>query len=199
MGSKERMVQLREAIHCNILNAAIEISRKDGWPALSMRKIADKINYTAPVIYEYFANKEALLDELAAMGFRKLSYAMKEAAQSKDTPEDKITAMWKAYWDFAFAEKEFYSLMYGVQVNCCQFDHKGAKFELPAELVWDVLETFPWAKGKNEEDICKIYYTYWSVVHGLVSINLVKASSIPDQISLDVFDNAIRAITNSLK
>lgn len=198
MGSKDRIIRLKEETRCKILGAAMEISRSEGWQALSMRKIADRIDYTAPIIYEYFANKDALLEELTALGFRKLSIAMKKAAEPCETPEEKIAVMWKSYWDFAFKEKEFYQLMYGVEVNCCQFDNKGADFELPAELIWDVIETLPWAKGKTEDDICKVYYTYWSVVHGLISINLVKAGTIPDRISMDVFNNAINAITNSL-
>ncbi|WP_447642897.1 TetR/AcrR family transcriptional regulator [Paracnuella aquatica] len=199
MGSKDRILRLKEETRCNILSAAMEIGRSEGWQALSMRKIADKIDYTAPIIYEYFANKEALKEALTMIGFRKLSQLMQEKAAPLRTPEEKIVAMWRAYWDFAFEEEEFYQLMYGVEINCCQFDNKSTDFTLPAELIWDVIETFPWAKGKSEADICKIYYTYWSVVHGLVSINLVQEGSIPEQISLDVFNNAINAITNSIK
>ncbi|MFT4203337.1 MAG: TetR/AcrR family transcriptional regulator [Chitinophagaceae bacterium] len=199
MGSKDRILRLKEETRCNILSAAIDISRAEGWQALSMRKIADKIEYTAPIIYEYFANKEALMEELTMMGFRKLSNLMQENSKNIQAPDEKIVAMWQTYWDFAFAEKEFYQLMYGVEINCCQFDNKGADFVLPAELIWDVLETFPWANGKTEQEICRIYYTYWSVVHGLVSINLVQPASIPEQISVDVFNNAVQAITNSIK
>ncbi|HEY0298419.1 MAG TPA: TetR/AcrR family transcriptional regulator [Arachidicoccus sp.] len=199
MASKDRILRLKEETRCKILAAAIDISRGEGWQALSMRKIADKIDYTAPIIYEYFANKEALLEELTLMGYRKLSLLIQERVVGCNTPEEKITAMWRAYWDFAFAEKEFYQLMFGVEVNCCQFNQKGHDFELPAELIWDVIETFPGVKGKEESDICKIYYTYWSVVHGLVSINLVKPDAVPDAISQEVFDNAIHAITNSIQ
>ncbi|GAA4454057.1 TetR/AcrR family transcriptional regulator [Rurimicrobium arvi] len=192
---------MKEDVRCKILAAAMQISRTEGWQALSMRKIADKIDYTAPIIYEHFANKEALMEALAMMGFKKLALLMQERSQNLDTPEEKILAMWHAYWDFAFAEKEYYQLMYGVQVNCCQFDNKGTDFELPAELIWDQIEASAWAKTKTEEDICKIYYTYWSVAHGLVSINLAKAGdiNISEQISQEVFNNAMNAITNSMK
>ncbi|PZP49640.1 MAG: TetR family transcriptional regulator [Pseudopedobacter saltans] len=199
MGSKERIIRQKEETRCKILAAAMEISRAEGWQALSMRKIADKIEYTAPIIYEYFENKDALMTALTRIGHEKLSKLMQEKAADLATPEEKIMAMWRAYWDFAFKDKEFYQLMYGVEVSCCQFEKNGADFELPAELIWDVIEEFPGAKGKTEEEICKIYYTYWSVVHGLISINLVQEGTILDQINSDVFNNAINAISNSIK
>lgn len=199
MGSKERIIRQKEETRCKILAAAMEISRSEGWQALSMRKIADKIEYTAPIIYEYFENKDALMVALTGIGYHKLSALMKEKSAGLTKPDEKIMAMWRAYWDFAFQDKEFYQLMYGVEVNCCQWEHKGADFELPAELIWNVIEEFPSMKGKKEEDICKIYYTYWSVVHGLISINLVKEGAILDQINSDVFNNAINAISNSIK
>ena len=199
LGSKERIIRQKEETRCNILNAAMEISRAEGWQALSMRKIADKIEYTAPIIYEYFANKDALMTSLTRLGHQKLSNLMQEKSAGLKTPEEKIMAMWRAYWDFAFQDKEFYQLMYGVEVSCCQFEDKDADFELPAELIWDVIEEFPGVKGKSEEEICKIYYTYWSVVHGLISINLVREGAILDEVNSDVFNNAINAISNSIK
>lgn len=199
MGSKERIIRQKEETRCKILAAAMEISRAEGWQALSMRKIADKIEYTAPIIYEYFENKDALMTALTRIGHEKLSKLMQKKVEGLATPEEKIMAMWRAYWDFAFEDKEFYQLMYGVEVNCCQFDNNGVDFELPAELIWDVIEEFPGIKGKSEDEICKVYYTYWSVVHGLISINLVKEGAILDQINTDVFNNAINAISNSIK
>ena len=43
---------MKEQTRVNILDAAYDIVKDEGWQALSMRKIADKIEYTAPIIYE---------------------------------------------------------------------------------------------------------------------------------------------------
>jgi AcrR family transcriptional regulator len=69
MASKDRILRLKEETRINILSAALQIVKEEGWQALSMRKIADVIEYTAPIIYEYFANKEAILLELPAKAF----------------------------------------------------------------------------------------------------------------------------------
>ena len=57
MASKDRILRLKEDTRMNILKAALQIVKEEGWPALSMRKIADVIEYTAPIIYEYFSNR----------------------------------------------------------------------------------------------------------------------------------------------
>ncbi len=54
MASKDRIQRLKEETRVNILDAALQIVKEDGWQALSMRKISDVIEYTAPIIYEYF-------------------------------------------------------------------------------------------------------------------------------------------------
>ena len=79
MASKDRIQRVKDDTRCNILAASLDIVKEEGWPALSMRKIADKIEYTAPIIYEYFSNKDAILQELTRMGYVKLAKQMEEA------------------------------------------------------------------------------------------------------------------------
>ena len=71
VASKDRIQRLKDDTRANILEASIDIVKGEGWQALSMRKIAEKIEYTAPIIYEYFANKEAILNELDTPGLCK--------------------------------------------------------------------------------------------------------------------------------
>ena len=97
MASKDRIQKLKDDTRANILGAAIDIAKEEGWPALSMRKIADKIEYTAPIIYEYFGNKEALLQELTKTGYLKLAKKMDEACNLFTEPDRQLEAMWLAY------------------------------------------------------------------------------------------------------
>ena len=109
---------MKEQTRVNILDAAYDIVKDEGWQALSMRKIADKIEYTAPIIYEYYANKEAILLELTKKGFMLLADRMKEARDRHTELAGQIEAMWLAYWNFAFANKELYQVMFGVTTSC---------------------------------------------------------------------------------
>jgi AcrR family transcriptional regulator len=54
MGSLDRRRRQKELTRSNILEAAFTIIKKEGWESLTMRKIADSIEYTATAIYAYF-------------------------------------------------------------------------------------------------------------------------------------------------
>jgi AcrR family transcriptional regulator len=82
MGITERKLRQREEVRASILAAASKLVEKEGWQALSIRKIADAIEYSAPVIYDHFENKDALLLEFTKRGFQILN---EELAQAKKT------------------------------------------------------------------------------------------------------------------
>jgi AcrR family transcriptional regulator len=198
MASKDRILRLKEETRINILDAALHIGKTEGWQALSMRKIADIIEYTAPIIYEYFANKEAIMMELTKKGYRILAKDMQLARDTHELPEKQLEAMWLTYWNFAFAEKELYQLMFGIEVNCCVFDNKIPEAEVPADMIYDVIEKLMGVENPPEDLVCKRYYTFWSIVHGLISINLVR-QAVPDGISEQVLRDAISGIIRSIK
>jgi AcrR family transcriptional regulator len=198
MASKDRILRLKEETRCNILDAALHIGKTEGWQALSMRKIADIIEYTAPIIYEYFANKEAIMMELTKKGYRILAKDMQAARDAHRLPEKQLEAMWLTYWNFAFAEKELYQLMFGIEINCCVFENQIAEVEAPANMIFEVIRNLMGDKDASEDLVCKQYYTFWSIVHGLISINLVK-QGVPDGINEQVLKDAIAAIIRSIK
>ncbi|HEY4194864.1 MAG TPA: TetR/AcrR family transcriptional regulator [Mucilaginibacter sp.] len=197
MASKDRILRLKEETRMNILDASLQIAKEEGWPALSMRKIADAIEYTAPIIYEYFSNKEAILLELTRKGFLILARDIKAAKEKHRLPEKQLEAMWLAYWNFAFAEKELYQVMFGVDVNCCEMAQIMPEAEVPYTLVSEVIEVIMADKKPTEDEICVKYYTFWSVIHGLISINLVRRTT-SDDITQEVLKTAISGIIRSL-
>lgn len=173
MGSKERITRLKEENRINILDAALEIVKEEGWQSLSMRKIADKIEYTAPIIYEYFANKEGILLELTRKGYLILGRDLKKARDKSKDPASQLEAMWIAYWNFAFKNKDLYRLMYGVDMNCCMMQKSMPEAETANDLIFNVIRNVMKDPNPPEDLICRKYYTFWSVIHGLISINLV--------------------------
>ncbi|MFN0255434.1 TetR/AcrR family transcriptional regulator [Pedobacter ureilyticus] len=197
MGSKERIQRQKEDTRKGILAAALQIVKQDGWPALSMRKIADVIEYTAPIIYEYFPNKEGILFELTRQGYVNLGLKVKAARDSKTDPEERLEAMWLAYWDFAFEESEFYQLMYGVQVNCCEMYKKMPEAEYTTDLFYDAIEVLLTKKPISDDVSDLKYYTFWSLIHGLISLNLVQKGA-NDQINQEILRSAIKAIIKTI-
>lgn len=197
MGSKERIHRLKEQTRVNILDAAHEIVKDEGWQSLSMRKIADKIEYTAPIIYEYYANKEAILLELTKKGFMMLADRMREAKNKHTDLAAQIEAMWLAYWNFAFEQKEYYQLMFGVEVNCCMMDELLPPGSTPYDIAAAPIAELMGISDPEDELVCTKYYTYWSIIHGLISINIVRKGA-TDEINRQILKDAIAGITRSL-
>src|ERR1700743_1188270 len=199
MASKDRILRLKEETRMSILKAALHIAKEEGWEALSMRKIADAIEYTAPIIYEYFENKDALMYELTRTGYIILNGKLEEARDQHDTPEKQLEAMWLAYWNFAFLKKELYQLMYGISTNCnCELMNKMPEAERQWDIIVEVIAKLMHTDDLDSESICMRYYTFWSVIHGLISINLLSRGS-SDEMNRQVLMNAITGIIRSMK
>lgn len=196
MGSKERIIRQKEETRSNILKAAREIVKDEGWQGLSMRKIADKIEYTAPIIYEYFANKEAILQELTCKGFRILTKNLETAKQISNDPAEQLENMWLAYWNFALENKEMYQLMYGVEMTCCA--QRNTDTDAPYVLITNVIAEIMGDKNPVPEVIKQKYFTFFSVIHGLISINIV-GNGLSDQINKQILKDAISGIIRYIK
>jgi AcrR family transcriptional regulator len=197
MASKDRIQRSKEETRNKILHAALQIVKEEGWQSLSLRKIADVIEYTAPIIYEYFANKEAILLELTRQGYLILNKEIREARDQHKTPARQIEAMWMAYWNFAFAEKEYYQLMFGVEMICCGQKKSLPEYEAFPDMISDAIVQVMGDKHPDEDEVCRRYYTYWSVVHGLISINIVRKGS-TDEINRQILTDAISGITMAI-
>ncbi len=90
MSVKERRERQKQAVRESILTAAGKIAREEGWSAVTVRRAAEVIEYTPPIIYEYFANKAALLGELQAKGFALLAAAVREASTHEVNANERI-------------------------------------------------------------------------------------------------------------
>lgn len=195
MGSKERIQRIKEETRSNILDAALQIVKEDGWQALSMRKIAEKIEYTAPIIYEYFANKEGILLELTRIGHVLLLKDIKQAKIAHEEPADQLAAMWVSYWDFAFAQPQLYQLMYGVDMMCCELKNALPEAVATSSLINEAISSL--LKNPTQDMICRKYYTFWSVIHGLISITMVRKGA-DDEMNQHILNGAIQGIIKTI-
>src|SRR4028118_2384992 len=99
MSSIERKIRQKETLREGILQAARKIAIQEGWQAVTIRKIADEIEYTPPIVYEYFANKEAVFYELAMEGFKILRTKLE--AQANADPSQRLIGYALLHWQFA--------------------------------------------------------------------------------------------------
>jgi AcrR family transcriptional regulator len=194
MGTIERKQRLKEEVRCRILDASWQIVQEEGWHALSMRKIADAIEYTAPIIYGYFENKDAILREFTQRGYQILSKTVKEARDQHTDPAEQME-------DFGYEHQAYYQLMYGVSVDCCQQEKMIPEAEETLNLLNETLgKLMAQSKHREQEDHCRRFYTFWSVVHGLISLNIVrKSSSLSLETNRSILFEAIHAIIADIK
>ena len=194
MASKDRILRQKEETRGNILCAAYDIVKEEGWHGLNMRKIADRIEYTAPIIYEYFSNKDAILNELTKKGFLTLTKQIKAAKENAVTPEEALSDMWQAFWNYAFTDKELYQVMFGVEMTCCQ--ERCPESDTPYKLFTDVIAQVMDYPG--DEIVKQKYYTFFSIIHGLISINII-GNGLPLDMNKQILKDAIDGIINSIK
>lgn len=173
MGIRERKQRRKDHTRSSIVSAALKIGKEEGWGALSIRKIGDVIEYSAPVIYEYFQNKNALLLELTRIGYNRLTRDIKAVREMYDNPALQLEAIWLVYWKFAFTEKEFYQLMFGIEISCTCQGSQLPEAQQPEVLIRDVIRELVQDDANAADKISSIYYTFWSIVHGLISLNMI--------------------------
>jgi len=111
MGTKERQDRERQAVTASILDAARELFLVEGYANVSIRKIAERIEYSPAAIYSYYASKDDIFLALANEGFHRLAAKVHAAMVSGDALEN-VRACWWAFYEFAKAEPEYFLLMF---------------------------------------------------------------------------------------
>ena len=94
-----------------ILEAARQIIRKQGIDALSMRGIAEAIDYSPAGLYEYFGSKEEIVYAVIGQGFERFTRALQSVERSLPT-RAYIVNVGMAYIDFAVLNPDFFLLMF---------------------------------------------------------------------------------------
>jgi AcrR family transcriptional regulator len=197
MGITERRLRQKEEVRSSILATAWQMVKEEGWQSLSIRKIADAIEYSVPVIYDHFENKEAIVHEFAKEGFQMLAKKIQKAKEKCVDPTEQLKAIADAYWNFAFKYKEHYQLMYGMGMPGCEIekcfpDNKTLR-SMVLEPIIKLIE-----KGKHPDtNPCLKYFTFWSILHGLISIKSMN-SNVSEEVNKMVMDDAVEGFIKNL-
>ncbi len=198
MGILERKQKQKEEVRSSILQAAWQLVKAEGWQALSIRKIADAIEYSVPVIYSHFENKEAILLEFAKEGFGLLAAQLERARDSHREPGRQLEAMAQAYWHFAFDHKEYYQLMFGLGMPACETVNQVAQMKTFSEVILSVIRRAIAGSSHPGADPFLKFHTYWSILHGLVSIQRIGPHVTPDLTRQLVLQDAIGGYIKAL-
>jgi len=184
MSSKSRPT--REEVHASIMLKAREIAATDGWAAVTVRKVAERIGYTAPIIYEHFGSKDEMLNQVLKEGYDILHDEIKKAVDCCEAKEDRLRAMAMAYWDFAHATPELYQLMYGME-GARATSEAARDYAIPmASLIAEEMIRFN-PGHINKTNVGVVMVEAWSMVHGMIALDIsgyteryIESAKLPD-------------------
>ncbi|MCA1685641.1 MAG: TetR/AcrR family transcriptional regulator [Planctomycetia bacterium] len=171
----------REQVRGKILAAARELIVKEGYEAVSMRKIATRVNYTAMALYRHFADKETLLRELCLEDFLTLRHAMDRIAGDPD-PIARLRRMGLAYVDFALEFPNQYRLLFmtplprEAHVEAVVAEHPEVDcYAWLRDTVAEAVSARRFRPGLDDADL--ISQVFWAGLHGIVSFHIVMKRS----------------------
>jgi len=179
MGSQERREREREEVRTKIMDAARDLFAKEGVEAVSMRKIADAIEYSPTAIYLHFADKDALLEELCAHDFGALAHTFNEAASVKD-PIERIRALGLRFMKFGLKYPNHFRFMFMTPakhekgIPAAQLEKRGdPERDSYAQLLRAVSEAMAAGRFRPElKDENLVAQTFAAAVNGVVALQI---------------------------
>ncbi len=190
MGIAERKERQKKEVRDSILDSAWKLVNEEGWQNLSIRKIADAIEYSVPVVYDHFENKEAILTVFNRRGFVLLGDEIRAAKARHREPKQQLEAIAYAYWDFAFDHKEYYQLMFGLGMPGCEELANVPELIAFIEVIGSTIAQIVKDAGRDANVQLKVR-SFWSMIHGLVSINLLTPPSAHGGVTQDQMNKMI--------
>lgn len=141
MGIKERHERDREAVRRAILDAARDLFVSEGYHNVSIRKIAERIEYSPAAIYGYFPSKDDIFFALAEEGFRLLGdhgAADTQAPQALDPLERVRAVFWRLY-EFSREHPQYFALMF-VDRSVPRISREYERFAFAHEMKQHIVE-----------------------------------------------------------
>ncbi|WP_406021065.1 TetR/AcrR family transcriptional regulator [Nocardioides sp. NBC_00850] len=112
MSVQERKQRERADRERLILATARELAEQQGWDAVTTRRLAERIEYSQPVLYSHFRGKREIIGAVALEGASEMAVAMRSATAAASTPRERVAALARAYLDFAERNPAVYDALF---------------------------------------------------------------------------------------
>jgi AcrR family transcriptional regulator len=182
MGVKERREREKSETRDKILDAARELFITEGYEGVSMRKVAEKIEYSPTAIYVHFADKEELFRELCHEDYAQLAQVFQSSMISTD-PIERLKQIGAIYVDFGTRYPNHYKFMFMTPVPVHEPNEVDREImgnpevDAYAFLKWAVQQAIDAGCFREEfADADLISQTLWASVHGVISLQIAKGS-----------------------
>jgi AcrR family transcriptional regulator len=163
-GRRERELAQRRQV---IVDAARDLAEAEGWESVTTRRLADRIEYSQPVLYSHFEGKDAIVTAVAIEGYAELATVLHTARRNAGSPDAEPRAVAVAYSDFARANPALYEAMFALNVDL-RFAHSDTP--VPAHSSFTEMRD-ALAPLAGSRDIDTFTEVVWSALHGLVTLS----------------------------
>ncbi|RFA07531.1 TetR family transcriptional regulator [Subtercola boreus] len=171
MGIEERRARNQEARRRLITETARAIAEREGWGAVTTRRLSAEIEYSQPVIYKHFSSLDDITDAVALEGFAELAEALREARLAAGAPgsvaaSDAVHAVAIRYATFATDSPALYEAMF-TRASRLPFG-EGAHPE-PSAAFAELRASI--APRAGDDDLELLTEALWAALHGLITLN----------------------------
>ncbi|MEU7853254.1 TetR/AcrR family transcriptional regulator [Nonomuraea sp. NPDC049141] len=176
MSIQERRERERAEREQLIITAARALAEAEGWEAVTTRRLAERVEYSQPVLYSHFKGKDAIMAAVAVEGFADLAADMRAARTSASDPREALADVSAAYADFAERRPALYDAMFNQTL-----DLPFATPQAPPALhaCFGELSQALWPHTGDDE-LGTLTETLWAGLHGLVT--LMRGGRLPPEL-----------------
>src|SRR5882757_10675424 len=170
-----------------LVRAAIDLLEESGETELSLRAVARRAGVSPAAPYRHYADREALVSAVAAVGYRELAERLAAAHPSPSTPEQ-LAAVAIAYVQFALERPALFRIMFGEPCDRDNDERVAATAAVSLYVRGIVERAFP------QVDADALATAIWALVHGLAFLHLDGKLNATPSVVADRVSGAIQAL-----
>lgn len=191
----------REGRRRAVLDAALDLFDREGYPGVSMRAIAERVGLTVGALYRYFASKESVFDAIAEEGFTKLLKLVDDLPPG--APLDRLYAQGMAYLSFAAEEPRLYRIMF-LTPETTPTVRKAERTDIGKRSFFSIVSLVEAAQAEGTVDpnvhTITVAHACWAAWHGAASIEAMgMASALPPEFKAEMRARVIRASVEGVR
>ncbi|MFC9253293.1 TetR/AcrR family transcriptional regulator [Amycolatopsis thailandensis] len=176
MSVQERKQRERAERERLIVATARELAEQQGWDAVTTRRLAERIDYSQPVLYSHFRGKREIIGAVALEGAAEMAAAIRAETAAVDGPRARVTALARGYLDFAVRNPAVYDAMFQLDggLAFAQEDTPEPLKDAFAALLESLGEVA--GEGVHPAMFTEVF---WAALHGLAT--LTRAGRLPPE------------------
>ncbi|MEO7675044.1 MAG: TetR/AcrR family transcriptional regulator [Pyrinomonadaceae bacterium] len=202
MAIRERKQREKETLRREILDAARELFVSEGYENVSMRKIADRIEYSPTTIYLYFKDKTELLREICETTFLKLGYEIEKSQSAGGNPLEVLRNGMLSYIHFGLSNPHHYDLVFispnDKNFNASEFTYENSMGKRAFELLVSSVAKCMSAGSIRTGDVALTAQTLWACIHGITSL-LITHKGFPFHERRTLIESVVDTSINGLR